>query len=283
VPGPEPAAFAERIAGAVRVLAEHGIAGPFACAILLGTGLGGLAEEIEDPVTLTYADIPGFPRPSVSGHSGRLTAGRLAGRRVLVLQGRAHYYEAGDAAAMRLPIGVLAALGAPPLLVTNASGSVRPDWPAGTLVSITDHINFAGANPLIGDRSDARFVPMVGAYDAELGAAMRRAAAATAIPLGEGVYMWFSGPSFETPAEIRAARVLGADLVGMSTVPEIILARYHALRAAALSLVTNPAAGVSPGIHTHDVTKAAGCAAAPDLQRLVRAFLAELPDVPAAL
>jgi purine-nucleoside phosphorylase len=270
---------AETIAKAVACLRERGFDGRYACAMVLGTGLGGLADELEDAVALPFAEIPGFPRPGVSGHGGRLVAGRLAGRRVLVLQGRVHFYEGGDAAAMRVPIGAVAALGAPPLLLTNASGAVRADWPTGTLVLLSDHINFAGTNPLIGDASEARFVPMVGAYDAELAATMRRAATAASVPLQEGVYMWFSGPSFETPAEIRAARVLGADLVGMSTVPEVILARYYGLRVAALSLVTNPAAGIVPGAHTHADTKAAGRAAEPDLRRLVTAFVADLPDV----
>ena len=280
-PGGAGAAVAsELVADAAAWLRAKGMGGPFAGAIVLGTGLGGLVDEIEGPTALPYADIPGFPQPSVSGHGGQLVAGLLAGRRVLLLQGRAHYYEHGDAGAMRVPIGVLASLGAPPLLLTNASGSVRPEWPAGSLVLIQDHINFAGMNPLIGDETEGRFVPMVAAYDGALADAMRRAAAGAGQALGEGVYMWFSGPSFETPAEIRAARALGADLVGMSTVPEVILARYYGLRVAALSLVTNPAAGIVPGPHTHEDTKEAGRQAEPDLRRLVRAFVSELPDVP---
>jgi purine-nucleoside phosphorylase len=268
----------QRIAEASAHLRGRGIEGGFACALVLGTGLGSLADGLEDPIAVPYTEIPHFPEPGVSGHGGRLVAGRLAGRRVLILQGRAHYYETGDAAAMRVPIGTIAALGSPPLLLTNAAGSVRPDWPAGRLVALSDHINLAGMNPLIGDRSESRFVPMTRAYDEGLRAAMVRASRAAGVPVEEGVYMWFSGPSFETPAEIRMARVLGADLVGMSTVPEAILARYHGLRVAALSLVTNPAAGVGEGDHTHQDTKNAAKDAAPSLQRLILGFVAELPN-----
>ena len=152
---------------------------------------------------------------------------------MLLLQGRAHYYETGDAAAMQVPIGVVAALGAPPLLLTNAAGSIKLDLRPSSLVAITDHINLSGSNPLIGDRSDARFVNLTGAYDERLRKKLKLAATAAGISLHEGVYMWFSGPSFETPAEIRMAKTLGADLVGMSTVPEVILARYFGLKVAA--------------------------------------------------
>jgi purine-nucleoside phosphorylase len=267
----------QRISEAAAHLRERGVEGNFACALVLGTGLGRLADGVEDAIVVPYAEIPHVPRPGVSGHGRRLLAGRLAGQRVLILQGRAHYYETGDAAAMWVPIGTIAALGGPPLLLTNAAGAVRPDWPAGRLVALSDHINLAGANPLIGDRSDARFVPMVGAYDANLRAALHRAAQVAGVPLEEGVYAWFSGPSFETPAEIRMAHHLGADLVGMSTVPEVILARYHGLRVAAVSLVTNPAAGIGEGGHTHRDTKVAAEQAAPDIRRLILAFLSELP------
>lgn len=268
----------QRIAEAAAHLRDRGVEGSFACVLVLGTGLGPLADAVEDAIAVPYAEIPHFPEARVSGHGGRFVAGRLAGRRVLILQGRAHYYEAGDAAAMCVPIGSIAALGGPPLLLTNAAGAIRPDWPAGRLVALSDHINLAGANPLIGDQSDARFVPMTDAYDPGLRTALQRASQAARIRVEEGVYAWFSGPSFETPAEIRMARVLGADLVGMSTVPEAILARYHGLRVAALSLVTNPAAGVGEGDHTHQDTKNAAKDAAPSLQRLILEFVAELPN-----
>jgi purine-nucleoside phosphorylase len=268
----------QRIEEAAAHLRDRGVEGSFACALVLGTGLGPLADAVEDAIAVPYAEIPHFPQAGVSGHGGRLVAGHLAGRRILILQGRVHYYETGDTAAMGVPIGTIATLGGPPLLLTNAAGAVRPDWPAGRLVALSDHINLAGANPLIGDQSDARFVPMTDAYDPGLRTALHRASQAARVPVEEGVYAWFSGPSFETPAEIRMARILGADLVGMSTVPEVILARYHGLRVAALSLVTNPAAGIAEGAHTHRDTKAAAEDAAPDIRRLILAFLSELPN-----
>ena len=163
-----------------------------------------------------------------------------------MLAGRAHYYEHGDAAAMRPALEALAALGIETLILTNAAGSLEPDMPPGSVMLITDHINFSGTNPLIGEPSDARFVGMTEAYDAGLRAAHRDGRARRrASPLHEGVYMWFSGPSFETPAEIRMARIMGADAVGMSTVPEVILARFLGLRVAACSVITNLAAGMT--------------------------------------
>jgi purine-nucleoside phosphorylase len=179
---------------------------------------------------------------------------------------------------MRIPIGVIAALGKPPLLLTNASGAISPRTPPGSLVCITDHINFSGANPLIGESSDARFVPMNAAYDPVLRARLHAAAERAGTPLGEGVYMWFSGPSFETPAEIRAARVLGADLVGMSTVPEVILARFYGLEVAGLSVVTNLAAGIEDAAPSHAETKRVGAQASTRLRRLVHAFAASFDE-----
>ena len=269
---PEPA-----VEAAAGLLRARGLGGPFACAVVTGTGLGGLARGLAEAVSVSYAEIPGFPRPGVSGHGGALHAGLLAGRRVLVLEGRAHAYEAGDAAAMRVPVGVVRALGAEALLLTNASGSLMPAAGPGSLVALSDHINLSGLNPLVGEASDARFVPMVGAYDPALRAHLAAAAAEAGIPLHAGVYAWFSGPSFETPAEVRMAGCLGADLVGMSTVPEVILARFYGLRVAALSVVTNFGAGVGEGDPHHAETKAAAARAGDDLARLVTAFVARLP------
>jgi purine-nucleoside phosphorylase len=255
---------------------EAQIGGGFDCAIILGTGLGGIVDDIADPISIPYAEIPHFPQSGVSGHSGSLVAGILASRRVLILQGRSHYYEAGDAAAMRVPIGVLARLGKPLLILMNASGSLHLDMPSGSIVCITDHINFSGMNPLIGEPSDKRFVSMTQAYEETLRLMFRVAAQEEGIRLHEGVYMWFSGPSFETPAEIRAARVLGADLVGMSTVPEVILARYHGLRVAGLSVVTNMAAGIEGASPSHGETKDVAAGAAPALRRLIHAVVAAI-------
>lgn len=262
---------------AADALRPAGFAGPHACAIVTGTGLGGIADALADAVALPYRDIPGFPGSGVGGHRGRLHRGRLAGRSVLVFEGRAHAYEHGDAAAMRAPIAAAAALGAACLLLTNAAGSLMPEAGPGSLVMLTDHINLSGLNPLIGEAGDARFVPMTRAYDPALQGRLRAAARACGIPLHAGVYAWFSGPSFETPAEVRMAGLLGADLVGMSTVPEVILARFLGLPVAAVSVVTNRAAGIGDGDPHHAETRQAAAAASDDLVRLVRAFVAGLP------
>jgi purine-nucleoside phosphorylase len=275
-----PSAEAAPVEAAADFLRARGFAGPHACAIVTGTGLGHLARLLEAPAALPYAEIPGFPRPGVSGHGGTIHAGRIAGRRVLPYEGRAHAYESGNAAAMRVPIGLARALGAGALLLTNAAGSLMPAAGPGSLVALSDHINLSGLNPLFGESSDARFVPMVDAYDPELRAGLRAAAARCGLDLSEGIYAWFSGPSFETPAEVRMVGRLGADLVGMSTVPEAILARFFGLRVAAISVVTNMAAGLSGGDPHHAETKAAAAAAASDLARLVEAFVAHLGSPP---
>jgi purine-nucleoside phosphorylase len=264
-------------AAALATLRAAGFGGGYACAIVTGTGLGGIAAALEDSTARDYGQIPGFPGAGVSGHGGRLHRGHLAGRPVLVFEGRAHAYERGDAAAMRVPLACAAGLGAERLLLTNASGSLRPEFGPGSLILLADHINLSGMNPLIGEVSDARFVPMTEAYDPALRARLRAAAGACGVPLTEGLYAWFSGPSFETPAEVRMAGILGADLVGMSTVPEVILARFLGLPVAAVSVVTNLAAGIAGGAPHHAETKAVAARAAADLGRLVRAFVAGLP------
>ncbi|PDT27582.1 purine-nucleoside phosphorylase [Rhizobium sp. L9] len=223
--------------------------------IVLGSGLSPLVGQLEGAVRIPYRDLPGFPVSAVSGHAGEVVAGRLGGKPVIMLSGRVHYYEKGDANAMRLPIEVLKALGVEALILTNSAGSLRDDMPPGSVMQITDHINYSGMNPLIGEESDHRFVGMTNAYDAGLAAAMRKAAAKLKIELGQGVYMWFSGPSFETPAEIRMARILGADAVGMSTVPEVIIARMLGLRVAAASVITNYGAGMTGNELSHEETK----------------------------
>lgn len=224
-------------------------------AIVLGSGLGGLSAAVEDAVRIPYADLPGFPHSGVSGHAGELVIGKLSGTPVALLSGRVHYYEKGDAAAMRHPLEMLAQGGVERLLLTNSAGSLRDDMPPGSVMLISDHINFSGTNPLIGEPSDRRFVGLTAAYDAAMMEAARRAAKAAEVDLHEGVYMWFSGPSFETPAEIRAARILGADAVGMSTVPEVILARFLGLRCLAFSVITNYGAGMTGAELSHEETK----------------------------
>jgi len=244
--------------------------------IVLGSGLGSLADAVEGAVRLSYLDLPGFPRSGVSGHAGELVLGRLAGEPVAVLSGRAHTYEHGNSREMAVPIATLAALGAGRLLLTNAAGSLRADMPPGTAMLITDHIAWGGPNPLIGVEGDDRFVSMVDAYDPALRAVARAAATAAGVALAEGVYMWFTGPSFETPAEIRMARLLGADAVGMSTVPEVILARHAGLRVAAISLITNLGAGLTGAALSHDETKREAAKAAAGFAALVTGFLAGL-------
>ncbi|KQO55185.1 MULTISPECIES: purine-nucleoside phosphorylase [unclassified Methylobacterium] len=255
---------------------RHGFGGPYDAAIVTGTGLGLVAGKLEDSISLAYSGIPGFPSPGVTGHGGTLHAGRLSGRRVLVFEGRSHAYETGNAAVMKVPLGVAKALGVPLLLLTNAAGSLMAQAGPGSLVAVADHINLSGLNPLIGETGDGRFVPLVGAYDSAARETLHEAARECGIPLHHGVYAWFSGPSFETPAEIRMAGRLGADLVGMSTVPEVILARFFGLRVAAISVVTNLAAGIGDGDPHHDETKRAAAAAAFDLARLIDAFVARL-------
>jgi len=224
-------------------------------ALVLGSGLGDLADAVEEAVRIPYADLPGFPRSGVSGHAGAVVAGRLGGAPVLILAGRAHYYEHGDAAVMRPVLETLVGLGITRLVLTNAAGSPDGDLSPGSVSLITDYLNVLVANPLIGEPSDRRFVGLTEAYDAGLRAAIEKAAEATRTPLHQGVYMWFSGPSFETPAEIRMARILGANAVGMSTVPEVILARFLGLKVAACSVITNLAAGMTGAELSHQETK----------------------------
>lgn len=240
--------------------------------LILGSGLGHLSAAVQG-VAIPYSELPGFPHAGVSGHVPQLVIGQLEGRRVAVFGGRAHYYESGRADVMRLPLEVLQALGCDRLILTNAAGSLRADMPPGSLMLLSDHIAFAGTNPLIGESSEARFVPMTAAHDPEIRAALRVAAAAEGVDLPEGVYCWFSGPSFETPAEIRAARVLGADAVGMSTVPEVILARFLGLRCAAVSVITNMGAGLSDESISHEHTKAIAPLGAAKLEKVLRRLL----------
>jgi purine-nucleoside phosphorylase len=258
---------------AIEALRQRGVTSLPPLGIVLGSGLGGLADEVEGALAIPYHELPGFPLPSVSGHAGRLVVGALEGRRVALFQGRGHYYERGDARAMGGAIEAFARLGGRALLLTNAAGALREEWTPPALVAIVDHINFSGTNPLIGLASDDRFVPLTQAYDPDLRASLFRAARDADLALHEGVYMWFSGPSFETPAEIRAAKILGADLVGMSTVPEVILARLNGLRCVAVSMVTNFAAGLAGGDPTHAETKEVAALGAANFKLLLRAFI----------
>ena len=243
--------------------------------LVLGSGLGHLAEAV-DGVAIDYSDLPGFPHAGVSGHNPKLVIGDLEGVRVAVFGGRAHYYESGKGDVMRFPLEVLKALGGHSLILTNAAGSMRDDLQPGELMLLSDHINFSGLNPLIGEPTDARFVPMKDAYDPAMRAGLITAAKAEDLPLESGVYAWYSGPSFETPAEIRAINMLGADAVGMSTVPEVILARFLGLNVAAISTITNMAAGLSDENISHEHTKAMAPLGAAKLERILRRYLRDL-------
>ncbi|MDD2869913.1 purine-nucleoside phosphorylase [Neomegalonema sp.] len=245
-------------------------------AVVLGSGLGALAEEVEGARRFPFKDLPGFPRSGVSSHKGELILGRLSGRDVALLAGRAHYYEHGDPKIMRVPLETFKALGVSRLLLTNAAGSLREDAPPGSLLVLNDHISWSGLNPLIGEQGDSRFVNMVDAYDPELRATLLAALKAEGQPELQGVYMWFSGPSFETPAEIRMARLLGADAVGMSTVPEVILARHLGLRVGAVSAISNFGAGMTGLPLSHEETKEEGAKLAGRFIAVVRRFLQDL-------
>jgi purine-nucleoside phosphorylase len=245
---------------------------PVRIGLILGSGLGHIADAV-DGQSFDYTELPGFPHSGVSGHNPKLVIGDLEGVRVAVFGGRAHYYESGRGDAMRLPLELLRELGADSLIVTNAAGSMRPDIPPGELMLLNDHINFSGLNPMIGEPTDARFVPMTDAHNPAMRAALKVAAAAQGLALAEGVYAWYSGPSFETPAEIRAIKILGGDAVGMSTVPEIILARFLGLKVAAISTITNMAAGMSDENISHEHTKAMAPVGAAKLEKILRAFL----------
>ncbi|HEV7753224.1 MAG TPA: purine-nucleoside phosphorylase [Baekduia sp.] len=247
--------------------------------LVLGSGLGGLADAVTDAVAIPYAELPGFPVGSVVGHAGRLVLGTLAGTPVVVLQGRAHLYEGIPASDLAVPVRTVSALGAESIVLTNAAGSLRADVTPGQLMALTDHINMMGANPLMGPNDDElgpRFVGLGDAYDPALRAALHAAADAEGVALADGVYLAVAGPSFETPAEIRAYRTLGADAVGMSTVPEVIVARHAGLRVAAVSAITNLAEGLGEEVLSHEHTLVNAAVAAADLQRVLTRFVAEL-------
>jgi purine-nucleoside phosphorylase len=217
-------------------------------AIVLGSGLGFFTKRIENPVAIPYREIPGFPQPTVIGHGGELVAGTLAGKEVIAQSGRFHLYEGHDAAVAALPVRTFAALGVETLLLTNAAGGIRRTFAQGTVMLIADHINLAFRSPLIGQvfPGEERFPDMSDPYDPPLRVLAREVAREKRIALHEGVYVQLLGPSYETPAEIRMLERLGADAVGMSTVVEVIAARARGLRCLGFSVVTNPAAGISP-------------------------------------
>ena len=243
-------------------------------AILLGSGWGAVADQVQDAIDLPYGDLPAFPRLGVGGHAGVMRSGTIGGRSVLVLAGRKHAYETGEADGMKGAVRTLAAFGVKLLVQTNAAGSCDERMRPGQLMAISDHLNLSQRSPLFGEPGDSRFVDMSNAYDAGLRAQARAAAQAQGITLHEGVYAWFLGPQFETPAEIRMARLMGAQAVGMSTVPETILARHAGMKVLALSLLTNMAAGIDSQQLSHAHTLATAKAGEAQALRLMQAVLA---------
>jgi inosine/guanosine/xanthosine phosphorylase family protein len=247
-------------------------------ALILGSGLGGLADRVEDAIAVPYDEIPGFARPTVLGHAGRLVSGRLAERRVVVFQGRYHAYEGHAPDQLAVPVRTAAALGAETLLVTCAAGGVNRRYGPGTLMILSDHLNLMGRNPLVGPvrEGEDRFPDMTRAYDPGLRALALDVGRDQGMDLAEGVYAAVLGPSYETPAEIRMLERLGADAVGMSTVPEVIAARAARMRVLGIALVTNPAAGLTDEALDHEDVVAAAAAAAERFQQLVLGVLARL-------
>ena len=245
-------------------------------AMVLGSGWDGIADLVSDAVDIPYAELPAFPDLGVSGHAGSLRLGRFAGRDIALLRGRQHAYENGDAASMKGAIRTLAQWGVTTLLLTNAAGSLEESMPPGSLMLIGDHLNLVQRTPLLGERGVDRFVDMNDAYDAELRDQFAAAAAEAGIELHEGTYAWVLGPQFETPAEIRMLRLLGAQAVGMSTVPETILARQAGLKVLGLSMLTNMGAGLSDEPLSHAHTLAVAQEAAPLAAQLLTAVLPSL-------
>ena len=247
--------------------------------IVLGSGLGGLAADIEDAVRVPFAEVPGFPSATVLGHAGALVSGKLGGRNVIALAGRFHMYEGHSPRLAAFPVRVMHALGARTYFASNAAGGIRPDLAAGDLMIIEDHLNLTGVNPLTGpaEEGDERFPDMSAPYDPDLRQRLRVAAEKVGVAVKEGVYAWLSGPSFETRAEVRMLGRLGADAVGMSTVPEVIVARAMGMRAAGMSCIANAASGVTDAPVLHADVLEVTARAARGFQALVREFVSELP------
>jgi purine-nucleoside phosphorylase len=246
-------------------------------AVVLGSGWGELASHLRDAVRVPYAELEGFPRTGVAGHDGALWLGAIGVNQVAVMSGRKHVYEEGDVKAMQAPLQALQALGCEVLVQTNAAGSLEAAMEPGSLMVLGDHINLSQRSPLVGETGSERFVDMMNAYDPGLRALAQDVAARTGVKLHEGVYLWNLGPQFETPAEIRMFRLLGAQAVGMSTVPETILARRAGMRVLALSLITNMAAGLSQETLSHAHTLSQARAASGVASGLLAAIIAAIP------
>lgn len=265
-------------ATAAAAIGERADTAGLVAAIILGSGLGALADEIQQAVRVPFADIPGFPSATVPGHAGAVVIGTLAGARVIALAGRFHQYEGHDAALAAFPTRVVHALGARTLIVSNAAGAVRLTFRPGMLMLIRDHINMMFRNPLLGpvEPGDLRFPDMSEPYDPALGEIAREVAREQRTPLAEGVYCALLGPSYETPAEVRMLSLLGADAVGMSTVPEVIVARAIGMRVLGISCITNLAAGLSASPITHNEVLETTTAASATFRSLVTGIVARL-------
>ncbi len=248
---------------------------------MLGSGLGGLADDLEDAVAISFADLPGWPAATAPGHAGRLLLGHLGGMPVAMLQGRFHLYEGNDPGLVVQPVLLLARLGARVAFLTNAAGGLDPSFGPGTLMVITDHINLTGQNPLIGPNAATigeRFTDLTAAWSPALRERLHAAAGAEDVDLADGVYVGLTGPNYETPAEVRMLAQLGGHAVGMSTVLECIAARWAGLDVVGVSLVTNAGAGYSGEPLTHEEVLAAGLEAGPRLARVIKRFVADLAD-----
>lgn len=253
--------------------------------IILGSGLGGLADEVTNAVAVPFAELPGWPAATAPGHAGRLLLGELAGRRVVMLQGRFHLYEGNDPGLVVQPVLLFHALGAGIVVLTNAAGGLDPSFRPGTLMVMRDHINLTGRSPLIGPNATAlgeRFPDMTDAWSPRLRERLHAAGVAEGVELAEGVYVGLTGPTYETPAEVRMLAGLGGHAVGMSTVLECIAARWVGLEVCGVSLVTNAGAGYTGAPLTHEEVLQAGLEAGPRLARVLRRFVADLPERSAA-
>jgi xanthosine phosphorylase len=254
-------------------------------AMILGSGLGVLAEQMTDAVTISFNELPGFPISTVHGHAGELVVGTLSGVQVVCMKGRGHVYEGYGMGVMTSAVRTMKLLGCEMLFVTNAAGSLRPEVDAGALVALTDHINFMPGTPMMGpndERFGPRFFSMANAYDADLRALLQTSAREKNVPLHEGVYISYAGPNFETPAEIRAFKTLGADVVGMSVVPEVVSARHCGLKVVGVSAITNLAEGLSPFPLSHEQTLKYAAIAATSLIEVILGFLANVAKTPQA-
>jgi purine-nucleoside phosphorylase len=279
VGGSGPGSLFEQIEAARQSIAARVGAFQPRLGLILGSGLGGFADGLADPIAINYGDIPGFPVSRVHGHSGRLVFGTRGGVPCVAMQGRAHVYEGHSAAAAAFPARVLIALGARTLIITNAAGGINAAWPPGTLMMIRDHLDLLRDHPLRGindDRVGPRFPDMTNAYAPALRAIAKEVAASAGIPLEEGVYVAMPGPTYETPAEVRMLRTLGADATGMSTVPEVIVANHMGGRVLGISCITNQAAGITGAALSHDEVTETATRVRATFERLIEGIISAL-------